>query len=321
MKQLDIPLLTARQIEVRVAQISRKGDGLSLLLYKDARTDMEVLDAIFGPMGWQRHHSRDNANCTISVWDDEKEQWVDKEDVGTESNTEAQKGLASDSFKRAGVNWGIGRELYTAPFIWIKPPNCEIKNDSGKYRCNDKFEVAEIGYNDHREINRLVIVNAKTKAPVYEYGTGRKQPSRVTATKPKESPTPDAKPAEKPLPGDSGMVPATDEQKTYIREHASDGDFIDIMTEFGAELENLCEADARRVIKELDRNPDEKPKCTRCGKVITGWVLPDGTTMTASEIIGKSKISYGSAYCGPCCVALKKEAKKRDREAKKREAG
>ena len=320
MKQLDIPLLTARQIEVRVAQISRKGDGLSLLLYKDARTDMEVLDAIFGPMGWQRHHSRDNANCTISVWDDEKEQWVDKEDVGTESNTEAQKGLASDSFKRAGVNWGIGRELYTAPFIWIKNgQNCTIQNDNGRFKCYDKFEVAEIGYNDHREINRLVIANAKTKAVVYEYGTSsnaRKRPSKPAESAPSETPVHAAKPADGP---DSGTPMATEEQKAYIRKHASDEDYMDIMQEFGAELENLCEDDARRVIKEIDRNnSDQTPKCTRCGKVITGWVLPDGTTMTASEIIGKSKISYGAMYCGPCCVALKKEARKR--EAKKHEA-
>jgi ribosomal protein L34E len=238
---------------------------------------------------------------------------VDKEDVGTESNTEAQKGLASDSFKRAGVNWGIGRELYTAPFIWIKPPNCEIKNDGGKYRCNDKFEVAEIGYNDHREINRLVIVNAKTKAPVFEYGAGRKQSSKATTSTPKESPAPQAKPAEKPISGDSGMVPATEEQKAYIRQHASDEDYMEIMQEFGAELENLCETDARRVIKEIDQhNADQTPRCTRCGNVITGVALPDGSTMTASELIGKSKIAYGDIYCWPCLKALKKEAKKRE---------
>lgn len=324
MKQLEIPLLTARQIEVRVAQIGKKGDGLSLLLYKDARTDMEVLDAIFGPMGWQRHHSRDNANCTISVWDDEKGQWVDKEDVGTESNTEAQKGLASDSFKRAGVNWGIGRELYTAPFIWIKNgPDCTIQNDNGRFKCYDKFEVLEIGYNEHREITRLVIANAKTKNVVYQYGTGARQASKAVESKPKETPDQPAKPDEKPVSGGSTMADvgtlATEEQKEYIRKNASDEEYMDIMQEYGAELENLPYNDALFRIKEIDRNnSDQMPKCTRCGKIVTGWALPDGTTMTASEIIGKSKISYGAVYCGPCCVALKKEARKR--EAKKHEA-
>ena len=103
---------------MRVATVKKDNSGCSLLLYKDARVDMRILDETFGPMNWQRHHGRDNANCIISVWDDDKKQWIEKEDTGTESNTEAAKGLASDSFKRAGFNWGIGRELYDAPFIW-----------------------------------------------------------------------------------------------------------------------------------------------------------------------------------------------------------
>lgn len=170
----QIRLLTAREIECRVAQIAKNGSGLSLLLYKDARCDMAILDETFGSMNWQRHHSRDNANCIISIWDNEKKQWIDKEDTGTESNTEAEKGLASDSFKRAGVNVGIGRELYTAPFIWVNNgPDCEIKkkeNGNG-YDCKMRFEVSEIGYNEHREINRLVIINSKTHNVVYRFGT------------------------------------------------------------------------------------------------------------------------------------------------------
>lgn len=94
-----IRTLTAREIECRVAQIKR--NGLQLLLYKDARCDMAILDETFGPMNWMRHHTRDNANCIISVYDSEKGQWIDKEDVGTESNTEAVKGLASDSLGNA----------------------------------------------------------------------------------------------------------------------------------------------------------------------------------------------------------------------------
>ena len=107
--------LRADEIDCRIAQI--KENGLCLLLYKDARCDQNILDETVGPMNWQRQHTRDNRNCIVSIWDSEKQQWISKEDTGTESNTEKEKGLASDSFKRACVNWGIGRELYTAPFI------------------------------------------------------------------------------------------------------------------------------------------------------------------------------------------------------------
>lgn len=91
----NIRLLTERDIDCRVAQI--KKTGLQLLLYKNARTDMDILDETFGMMNWQRRHTRDNANCIVSIWDDEKKCWIEKEDTGTESNTEAEKGLASDS--------------------------------------------------------------------------------------------------------------------------------------------------------------------------------------------------------------------------------
>jgi hypothetical protein len=97
--------LRADEIECRVQSV--KPNGLILLLYKDARCDQNILDETVGPMNWQRSHSRDNANCTVSIWDAEKKQWISKEDTGTESNTEAQKGLASDSFKRACFNWGM----------------------------------------------------------------------------------------------------------------------------------------------------------------------------------------------------------------------
>ena len=142
-----------------------KANGLSLLLYKDARCDMNILDETVGPYNWQRTHSRDNANCTVSLWDDEKKQWISKEDTGTESNTEAEKGLASDSFKRACFNWGIGRELYTAPFIWVDASLCNL--DKGK--CYDKFKVTGIKIED-KKIIYLQIVNEKTGSVVFETG-------------------------------------------------------------------------------------------------------------------------------------------------------
>lgn len=154
---LVFDLLTASEIECRVGTVKypdpKKGTqgGISLLLYKDARCDMIRLDKAVGAMGWQRSHSRDNANCTVSIWDDEKKVWVSKEDTGVASRTEAEKGLASDSFKRSCVNWGIGRELYTAPFIWIS-------GDPDKLKW-ERFKVKYIGYDENRNIKSLIITD------------------------------------------------------------------------------------------------------------------------------------------------------------------
>ena len=158
--------LYANEIDCRVAQISEK--GLSLLLYKDARVDQNILDEKVGAMNWQRHHLRDNANCVVSIWDSEKKQWIEKEDTGTVSFTEAEKGLASDSFKRACFNWGIGRELYSAPFIWISADNADIKQGrNGKFQCYDKFIVEQILYDDNRNIVALSIKNAPQNKRVF----------------------------------------------------------------------------------------------------------------------------------------------------------
>jgi len=161
--------LRADEIDARVATINEK--GLSLLLYKDARCDMRILDETVGPMNWQREHSRENANCTVSIWDEHKCLWIGKADTGTESNTEKEKGLASDSFKRACFNWGIGRELYSAPFIWVPAGNYTADKDTkGKWRTYDRFRVTSIGYDDQGNICQLTIQNVKTKKSVYEFG-------------------------------------------------------------------------------------------------------------------------------------------------------
>ncbi len=150
--------LTANDIEVRVSTISEK--GCSLFLYKDARCDMNILDESVGCLNWQRTHSRDNANCTVSIWDDVKKQWISKEDTGKESYTEKEKGLASDSFKRACYNWGIGRELYTAPFIWIPASKITLVDRSGKITTYDNFHVEKIVITD-KQITALSIKNSK----------------------------------------------------------------------------------------------------------------------------------------------------------------
>lgn len=151
--------LRADEIDARIGQV---GKGyVTLLLYKDARCDQNILDETVGPYNWQRTHGRDNANCVVSIWDETKQQWISKEDVGTESKTEAEKGLASDSFKRACVNWGIGRELYTGPRIFVKGDAETLKKE--------RFKVAQIGYNENREINLLAIAN-KAGTIVYRFG-------------------------------------------------------------------------------------------------------------------------------------------------------
>ena len=307
-------LLNANEIECRVAQV--KKNGLSLLLYKNARADMSILDETVGPMNWQRRHCRDNANCIVSIWDPEKKQWIEKEDTGTESNTEAEKGLASDSFKRACFNVGIGRELYTAPFIWVTPPNCEIKEVNGRYACYDRFDVSEIGYNERREINRLVIVNAKTHNVVFEFGDPSskplKGPSRGSDGLADKNIDQQAKRGDKPLYGRveaTGKQMATPEQLEYIKEHASDEEYEAIMLEYGAEMEKLTANQAAEEIKKIDA--PKIPTCERCGRAITGVALPDGTLMNAGELIGKSKLNYNGVYCFECMKALKAAKEKK----------
>lgn len=159
-KIVNIRTLRANEIECRIGTINEK--GCTLLLYKDARVDMRLLDEVFGPMNWKRDHEVVNGNlfCTISIYDEKKKEWVSKQDVGTESNTEKEKGQASDAFKRAGFNWGIGRELYSAPFIWVKLESNEIfKSTSGKCSTYTKFSVSEIEYDENREVSKCIIVD------------------------------------------------------------------------------------------------------------------------------------------------------------------
>ena len=150
--------LRADEIECRVQSV--KANGLVLLLYKDARVDMNILDETVGSSNWQREHyeCKGNLFCRVGIdvgtHEGKAERWVFKSDCGTESNTEAQKGEASDSFKRACFNWGIGRELYSAPFTWIPADKCNI-NDG---KCYDKFIVEKILI-ENKQITALAIWN------------------------------------------------------------------------------------------------------------------------------------------------------------------
>lgn len=156
-------LLKAEEIECRVGVINEK--GLSLLLFKDARVDQKILDETFTPFGWKRSHQVIDGNlyCTVEIWDGEKNQWISKQDVGTGSYSEKEKGQASDSFKRACFNWGIGRELYSAPFIWIPAALVKIRFEDNRYKTSDRFCVKAIAYNDSREIRSLEITGSSGK--------------------------------------------------------------------------------------------------------------------------------------------------------------
>lgn len=163
--------LKAEEIDCRVSQIEK--NWCTLLLYKDARVDQNILDETVGCMNWQKRYVRENANCIVGIWDENKKQWVEKEDTGTESFSEAEKGLASDSFKRACFNWGIGRELYTAPSIFIFPrKDIKYKNGGkevdefyeykeGKYTTKTRFVVEIITYDENNAIKDLIIRDNK----------------------------------------------------------------------------------------------------------------------------------------------------------------
>ena len=140
--KLQAPL-SMNQIDFRVQSINT-GRYVTILAYKDARVDMQRLDDVVGPLGWKRRHLRDNHNCVVSIFDEESNQWISKEDTGTESNAEAQKGLASDSFKRACVNWGIGRELYDYPLIKFQLSEEEtVKTTAGGFRPSWKLNLKD----------------------------------------------------------------------------------------------------------------------------------------------------------------------------------
>jgi hypothetical protein len=152
--------LTKDDIEVRVQSV--KKNGLVLLLYKNARVDMNILDETVGAENWQNrfYENKGILFCSLGIntnynKPELSDRWVWKDDAGVESNTEAEKGNASDARKRSGFAWGIGRALYTAPFIWVDASNCKIIDEK---KCNDRFAVEKIRYEDG-VITGLSIIN------------------------------------------------------------------------------------------------------------------------------------------------------------------
>lgn len=205
MENRQIPLLEAKDVECRIQQITgndAKGYGAILLLYKDARVDMKILDSVYGAMNWQRKHTVINGQlfCSVLIWDESKNQWIEKQDVGTESATEAEKGRASDSFKRACFNVGIGRELYNAPFIYIKLDAGEVrKNSKGKPTTYTRFNVTEMEYSREKEcFTKLVICDEKGRQR-YSLGGSKAE-----------------KPAEKPAQTSENRYVRIENNETYV---------------------------------------------------------------------------------------------------------
>lgn len=162
------------EVECRVSTATVRADGrvsATYLLYKDARVDMRILDEHFGPLNWQREHQLigDRLYCTISIYDAEKGIWIKKQDVGTESNAEPEKGQASDAFKRAAFNVGIGRELYTAPYISVDLEQGEYSTYKDSKTQKDKVTprlnlyVRALDYDEKGNINDLLLVDGKGK--------------------------------------------------------------------------------------------------------------------------------------------------------------
>lgn len=163
---IEIRSLRADEVEVAPQKIER--DYMIAVLHKDARCDMKLLDEHFGTLGWQRRHMSIDGKmmCTISAWDEEKKCWIERMDVGIPSTYQKEKGEASDSFKRASTNFGIGRELYTAPPIIINLDPKEVKTKEGRNGQTTyflakgvEFRVAVMDVNSSKSITKLIIVD------------------------------------------------------------------------------------------------------------------------------------------------------------------
>ena len=230
----EIRKLRADEIEARVGIV--KKNGISLLLYKDARCDMNILDETFGIMGWQRKHELINGSlfCTVSIKGEDGE-WIGKQDVGVQSYTEAVKGAASDSFKRACFNVGIGRELYTAPFIWISSDKVNIVEDNGKLKVKDSFHVSYISYDEGGKVIRSLEIRNQKNEIVCQFNIENKVPKQ------------DSQSANKNQLSDYRMKRLYDEmERTGVTEQK-------IVERFHVSLVNLTERDYKRIMSALEK--------------------------------------------------------------------
>lgn len=163
--------LPIESIDFRVQSIN-KGGYATILAYKDARVDMQRLDDVCGVLNWKREHKRDNKNCVVSIYDAEKKEWVSKEDTGTESMSEAEKGLASDSFKRACFNLGIGRELYDYPMIQVKLNSDEFRVDGNRAKATFNLKIRDWKWHSEFTNGKISFLGAKDQNGVLRYKWG-----------------------------------------------------------------------------------------------------------------------------------------------------
>lgn len=181
--------LRADEIECRVAKIT--SSGCQLLLYKDARCDKRILDELYGPMNWQDRYEeiKGNMYCSVGVRNSETGEWIWKQDCGTESFAEKEKGEASDAFKRACFNWGIGRELYSKIFIWLKVATEPDERDKSKYKLKDKFAKFYVSYIEtdaEREKITKLEISDKDGVVVFTYNEKSPAKKATKATKGKK---------------------------------------------------------------------------------------------------------------------------------------
>ena len=239
--------LNADEIECRISQVKPK--GISLQLYKTARTDANLLDETVGSENWENDFKVVDGVLYggIGIYDERNDRWIWKWDAGTESNTEAEKGRASDAFKRAGFKWGIGRELYTAPFIWIPAERCKIENG----KCFEKFDVKEIQY-VNQEIASLTIINQKKEVVYTMVG---KLPSKASE-KPNKA-TKDEKPNNSPV-VISEVKMASVEDKAYISSNATEEQLRMILDAYHLEsFEDLTDEQAKKAIMAINKRKVE----------------------------------------------------------------
>jgi hypothetical protein len=183
LKKLNVPL-PIESVDFRVQSIN-KGGYATILAYKDARVDMNRLDEVVGCLNWKREHIVIDGSmyCRVSIYNQDTKEWIWKEDVGTESMADKEKGLASDSFKRACFNWGIGRELYDYPRIQIKLQKNEFEDKGGKiyptYEFDLKSWVWSASFDVNNKLVSLSVVDAKgTVRFSWKLGTANVQPTQ-----------------------------------------------------------------------------------------------------------------------------------------------
>jgi hypothetical protein len=167
--------LKADEIEVRVGTVGAK--GVTMLLYKNARVDSKILDETFGEMNWQCDFKEIKGNlfCGVGVWDEEKKQWIWKWDCGTESNTEREKGEASDAYKRASFKWQLGVELYSSPFIFLPVATTPDLYNKGKYRLNNPNELRGIYVSDIKTVKGKITALSLAQGDMVIWSTDRRK--------------------------------------------------------------------------------------------------------------------------------------------------